>query len=149
MIMRLIWLWRNSINHNWSSSSLGNRPEVNWETSPQLFSPISVFTYAAEDIMEPSHGRVFHEKFRSVYALKGVWSWLTDLFLNRLPNSQTQSLSFLWYHQISSLLKLTISWAKMEFLCMHSQSLFSKYNRKLPSVPLPRGGNTSACHVRL
>ena len=32
---------------------------------------------------EPSHGRVFREKFRSVYVVKGVWSLLTDLFLNR------------------------------------------------------------------
>ena len=34
-------------------------------------------------IPEPSHGRVFREKFRSVYVVKGVWSLLTDLFLNR------------------------------------------------------------------
>ena len=36
-----------------------------------------------EDIPEPSHGRVFCEKFRSAYVVKGVWSLLTDLFLNR------------------------------------------------------------------
>ena len=29
------------------------------------------------------HGRVFREKFCSVYVVKGVWSLLTDLFLNR------------------------------------------------------------------
>ena len=36
-----------------------------------------------EDIPEPSHGRVFREKFRSVYVVKGIWSLLTDLFFNR------------------------------------------------------------------
>ena len=36
-----------------------------------------------KDIPEPSHGRVFREKFRSAYVSKGVWSLLTDLFLNR------------------------------------------------------------------
>ena len=36
-----------------------------------------------KDIPEPSHGRVFREKFRSVYVVKGVWSLLTDLLLNR------------------------------------------------------------------
>ena len=40
-------------------------------------------TPTPEDILEPSHGRVFREKFRSVYVVKGVWSLLTDLFLNR------------------------------------------------------------------
>ena len=40
-----------------------------------------------EDIPEPSHGRVFREKFRSVYVVKGVWSLLTDLFLNRWNNN--------------------------------------------------------------
>ena len=39
-----------------------------------------------EDIPEPSYGRVFREKFRSVYVVKGVWSLLTDLFLNRQTN---------------------------------------------------------------
>ena len=37
-----------------------------------------------EDIPDPSHGRVFREKFSSVYVVKGVWSLLTDLLLNRL-----------------------------------------------------------------
>ena len=36
-----------------------------------------------KDIPEPSHGRVFCEKFRSVYVVKGVWSLLTDLLFNR------------------------------------------------------------------
>ena len=36
-----------------------------------------------EDIPDPSHGRVFREKFRSVNVVKGVWSLLTDLLLNR------------------------------------------------------------------
>ena len=36
-----------------------------------------------KDIPDPSHGRVFREKFRSVYVVKGVWSLLTDLLLNR------------------------------------------------------------------
>ena len=36
-----------------------------------------------EDIPEHSHDRVFREKFHSVYVVKGVWSLLTDLFLNR------------------------------------------------------------------
>ena len=31
-----------------------------------------------EDIPEPSHGRVFCEKFCSVYVVKGVWSLLTE-----------------------------------------------------------------------
>ena len=55
------------------------------------YAKIHVSTYAAggqltptpEDIPEPSHGWVFCEKFHSVYVVKGVWSWLTDLFLNR------------------------------------------------------------------
>ena len=37
-----------------------------------------------KDIPDPSHGRIFREKFRSVYVVKGVWSLLTDLLLNRL-----------------------------------------------------------------
>ena len=36
------------------------------------------------DIPDPSHGKVFREKFRSVYVVKGAWSLLTDLLLNRL-----------------------------------------------------------------
>ena len=32
-----------------------------------------------KDIPEPSHSRVYREKFRSVYVVKGVWSLLTDL----------------------------------------------------------------------
>ena len=27
------------------------------------------------DIPEPSHGRVFREKFHSVYVVKGIWSF--------------------------------------------------------------------------
>ena len=37
----------------------------------------------SQDILERSHGRVFHEKFRSVYVVKGVWCMLTDLLFNR------------------------------------------------------------------
>ena len=52
---------------------------------------IQVSKYAAggqltptpEDIPESSHGRVFREKFRSVYVVKGVWNLLIDPFLNR------------------------------------------------------------------
>ena len=40
-----------------------------------------------EDISEPSHGRAFREKFRSVYVVKGVWNLLTDLFFNRPRDS--------------------------------------------------------------
>ena len=40
-----------------------------------------------EDILEPSRGRVFREKFRSVHVVKGVWSLLTDLFFNRRRDS--------------------------------------------------------------
>ena len=36
-----------------------------------------------EDMKEPSHGRVFRKKDRSVCVVKGVWSLLTDLFFNR------------------------------------------------------------------
>ena len=36
-----------------------------------------------KDIPEPGHGRVFREKFRSVYVVKGVWRLLNDLFFNR------------------------------------------------------------------
>ena len=36
-----------------------------------------------EVIPEPSHGRVFGEKFHSAYVVKGVWSLLTDLLFNR------------------------------------------------------------------
>ena len=35
------------------------------------------------DISEPHHGRVFSEKFHSVYAVKGVRRLLTDLLFNR------------------------------------------------------------------
>ena len=37
-----------------------------------------------KDILEPSHGRAFRGKFRSVYVIKCVWSLLTDLLFNRL-----------------------------------------------------------------
>ena len=58
---------------------------VHWENHE---SRLSIFWGSAgpptpEDIPDPSHGRVFHEKFRSVYVVKGVWSLLTDLLLNR------------------------------------------------------------------
>ena len=36
-----------------------------------------------KDIPEPSHGRVYREKFRSVHVVKCVWSLLKDLFFNR------------------------------------------------------------------
>ena len=36
-----------------------------------------------EDILEPSHGRVVCEKFRSVYVVQGGWGLFKDLFLNR------------------------------------------------------------------
>ena len=36
-----------------------------------------------KDIPEPSNGRIFREKVRSVYVVKGVWRLLTDLLLNR------------------------------------------------------------------
>ena len=36
-----------------------------------------------KDIMEPSHGRVLREKFRSVYVAKGVGCLITDLLFNR------------------------------------------------------------------
>ena len=35
------------------------------------------------DIPNPSHGRVFREKFHSVYVVMGVLSLLTDLLFNR------------------------------------------------------------------
>ena len=64
-----------------------------WSETPAhgFYVEIHVSTYAAggqltptpEDIPEPSHSRVFREKFHSVYVVKGVWSLLTDLFLNR------------------------------------------------------------------
>ena len=64
-----------------------------WSETPVhgFYAKIHVSTYAAgeswpptlEDIPEPSHGRVFREKFRSVHVVKGVWSLLTDLFFNR------------------------------------------------------------------
>ena len=47
--------------------------EVNWPPTPK-------------DILEPSHGRVFREKFCSVYVVKGVWSLLKDLFFNRVTH---------------------------------------------------------------
>ena len=37
-------------------------------TGPWLFSPIR----------EPSRGRVYREKFRSIYVVKGVWSVLAE-----------------------------------------------------------------------
>ena len=55
-----------------------------------------------EDIPGPSHGRVFCEKIRSVYVVKGVRSLLTDLFLNRQNEGQisahtkTPSEIFFW-----------------------------------------------------
>ena len=51
-----------------------------------------------EDIPEPSHSRVFCEKFRSVYVVKGVWNLLTDLLLNRHnePVSKCVSLGFIY-----------------------------------------------------
>ena len=42
-----------------------------------------------EYIPDPSHGRVFCEKFRSVYVMKGVWSLLTDMLLNRTTRLKT------------------------------------------------------------
>ena len=59
-------------------------------TGPLLFSPIHMLEYSLgdswdpEDILEPSQYRDFRDKFRSIYVVKGVWSSLTDLFLNRL-----------------------------------------------------------------
>ena len=53
-----------------------------------------MFTYAAggqlaletpDDIPEPSHGRVFCEKFHSVYVVKGE-GLLTDLLFNDFSN---------------------------------------------------------------
>ena len=41
----------------------------------------------AKNIQHPSHRTVFHKRFHSVYALKGVWSFLTDLFSNINENS--------------------------------------------------------------
>ena len=37
-----------------------------------------------KDISDPTHGRVLREKFRSVYMVMGVWSFLNNLFLNRV-----------------------------------------------------------------
>ena len=41
-----------------------------------------------KDISEPSHGRVFCERFHFVYVVKGVWGLLTDLLFSRRIFSQ-------------------------------------------------------------
>ena len=65
-----------------------NRPSsmANHWVSLEYISGVS-WPPTPEDIPDPSHGRVFREKFRSVYVVKGVWSLLTDLLLNRFPCS--------------------------------------------------------------
>ena len=45
-----------------------------------------------KDIPEPSHGRVFREKFHSVLSGEGVWSLLTDLLFNRLTRFLQQAI---------------------------------------------------------
>ena len=45
---------------------------------------------------DPSHGRIFREKFCSVYMVKGIWSLLTDLLLNRFHPSPPYVCSRTW-----------------------------------------------------
>ena len=45
-----------------------------------------------KEISEPNHGRVFSTEFHSVYVVKGVWSLLTNQFLNRSFLCKTQHL---------------------------------------------------------
>ena len=47
-------------------------------------------------IPDPSHGRIFREKFCSVYMVKGIWSLLTDLLLNRFHPSPPYVCSRTW-----------------------------------------------------
>ena len=53
-------------------------------------SPASVFFMVSwpltgpKDIPEPSHGRVLQEMLCSVHVEEGDWSFLTELFFNRI-----------------------------------------------------------------
>ena len=52
---------------------------VEWVSLEYILGDTDTWPPTLEDISEPSHDIVFCEKFHTVYAVKGVWSLLTDM----------------------------------------------------------------------
>ena len=99
------WLWSSTydfglpLREPWVS--LEYISGVSWPPTP-------------EDIPDPSHGRVFREKFCSVYVVKGVWSLLTDLLLNR-QNSNTEFTTWNEPKTTGMTTRLLLSWKYVQF----------------------------------